>query len=54
MNVRNSAFIEVDDTYITGSMFESLKRDISNLTADLYTDRYGYILIVDFKVIASV
>ena len=51
---RNSAFIEVDDMYITGSMFESLKRHVSNLIADLYTDRYGYILIVDFKVIASV
>lgn len=51
---RNSAFIEVDDMYITGSMFESLKRHVSNLIADLYTDRYGYIPIVDFKVIASV
>lgn len=36
------------------SLFESLKRHVSNLIADLYTDRYGYILIVDFKVIASV
>lgn len=51
---RNSAFIEVDDIYITGAMFESLKRHVSNLIADLYTDKYGYILIVDFKVIASV
>lgn len=50
----NSAFIEIDDIYITGSLFKSLESHISNKIADLYTDRYGYVLILDFKVIASV
>lgn len=51
---RNSAFIEVDDVYITGSMFSSLERHVSNTISNLYTDRYGSVLILDFKVIASV
>lgn len=51
---RDSAFIEVSDIYIAGSMFGSLKRHVSDLIANLYTDRYGSILILDFKVIASV
>ena len=51
---RSSAFIEVDDIYITGSLFKSLKEHIKDLIANLYKDRYGSILILDFKVIASV
>lgn len=51
---RNSAFIEIDDVYITGTLFRSLKSHVSDKIADLYTDRYGYVLILDFKVIASV
>ena len=51
---RSSTFIEVDDIYITGSLFKSLKKHIKDLIANLYKDRYGSILILDFKVIASV
>ena len=51
---RASTFIEVSDIYITGSLFKSLKSHIKDLIADQYTDRYGSILILDFKVIASV
>ena len=51
---RNSAFIEVDDMYITGSMFSSLYSHVSNLIANLYSDKYGFIKILDFRIIASV
>lgn len=50
----SSAFIEIDDFYITGSLFRSLESHVSNKIANLYTDKYGHILILDFKVIASV
>lgn len=49
---RNSAFLEVDDIYISGSLFKNLGSHLKDLIANLYTDRYGSILIVDFKVIA--
>lgn len=39
-----SAFIEIDDMYITGS--------VSDKIDSLYKDMSGYILILDFKVIA--
>lgn len=48
---RNSAFLEVDDVYITGSLFKNLENHLKDLIANLYTDRYGSILITDFKVI---
>lgn len=51
---RNSAFIEVDDIYITGTLFRSLKSHVSDLIANLHRDKYGFVLILDFKVIASV
>ena len=51
---RALTFIEVSDIYITGSLFKSLKSHIKDLIADQYIDRYGSILILDFKVIASV
>lgn len=50
----DSAFIEIDDMYITGSLFKSLKSHVSDKIANLYKDMYGYVLILDFKVIASV
>lgn len=54
MNVeeKDSAFIEVDDVYITGPLFGSLKYHVLNLIANKYEDTHCYILILDFKVIA--
>lgn len=49
---RNSVFIEVDDIYISGALFRNLGSHLKDLIANRYTDRYGSILIVDFKVIA--
>ena len=49
---RNSAFLEVNDAYITGSLFKNLENHLEYLISNLYTDRYGSILITDFKVIA--
>lgn len=51
---RSSAFIEVDDSYITGPLFRSLESYVSDLISSLYRDMYDYILILDFKVIASI
>lgn len=48
---KDSAFIEVDDAYITGSLFGSLKYHVSNLIANKYEDTHCYVLILDFKVI---
>lgn len=48
---RNSAFLEVDDIYISGTLFRNLGSHLKDLIANRYTDRYGSILIVDFKVI---
>lgn len=50
---RSSAFIEVDDSYITGPLFGSLESHVSDLISNLYRDMYDYILILDFKIIAS-
>lgn len=55
MNVeekRDSALIEVDDAYITGALFGSLKYHVSNLIANKYEDTHCYVLILDFKTIA--
>ena len=49
---RNSDFIEVDDIYISGALFKNLENHLKDLIANRYADRYGGILIVDFKVIA--
>lgn len=49
---RNSAFLEVDDIYISGSLFKNLESHLKDLIANRYTDRCGSILIVDFKLIA--
>lgn len=49
---RSSAFLEVDDIYISGSLFRNLGSHLKDLIANRYTDRYGSILIVDFKLIA--
>lgn len=47
-----SAFIEIDDMYIAGSLFKSLESHVSDKIDSLYKDMSGYILILDFKVIA--
>lgn len=51
---RDSVFIEVDESYITGALFKSLKYHVSNLIANMYEDKRCYVLILDFKVIVQI